>query len=89
MSPVVQVKDSNDFPLAFHSFEPEPRKEIFVRYTALDYVYQISMLQSHKRHEVLEALLLSARAHAEMFRKGNELMQVRNLRAKTFESMRC
>ena len=27
------------------------------RYTTLDYVYQISMLQSKKKHEVLEALL--------------------------------
>ena len=45
-----------------------------IRYTTLDYVYQISMLQSRKKHEALEALLLFTKAYGDMFSQGNHLM---------------
>jgi len=43
------------------------------RYTTLDYVYQISMLQSRKRHEVLETLLSTIRASNDFFTQGRDM----------------
>jgi Arf-GAP/coiled-coil/ANK repeat/PH domain-containing protein len=40
------------------------------RYTTLDYVYQISMLQSKKGHEVLEALVKYFDAYGDLFLRG-------------------
>jgi Arf-GAP/coiled-coil/ANK repeat/PH domain-containing protein len=39
----------------------------------LDYVFQISMLQSKKKHEVLEALLNFVQTYGSFFRQGVEL----------------
>ncbi len=43
------------------------------RYTTLDYVYQISMLQSKKAHEALEALQKHYDAYADFFGRGAAL----------------
>lgn len=43
------------------------------RYTALDYVYQISVLQSKKKYEVLEALLSMLNSYGDFFRRGRGL----------------
>ena len=45
------------------------------RYTTLDYVYQISMLQSKKKTEVLEALLGMINSYSLFFHEGQELYQ--------------
>ncbi len=47
------------------------------RYTALDYVYQISMLQSRKRHEVLETLMVTVQASGDFFASGNAMFVAR------------
>ncbi|CAB4069388.1 ACAP [Lepeophtheirus salmonis] len=44
------------------------------RYTALDYVYQISMIQAKKKYEILDALMNFVRAYGSYFKTGaNEL----------------
>lgn len=43
------------------------------RYTTLDYVYQISMIQSKKRHEVLECLSSLVTAYGLFFKEGSHL----------------
>ena len=43
------------------------------RYTALDYVYQISMLQSRRRHVILESLRAAVGAHADFFAAGKDM----------------
>jgi len=45
------------------------------RYTALDYVYQISILQSKKRTEVLESILGLVKAYSNHFYEGQEYYQ--------------
>ena len=45
------------------------------RYTTLDYVYQISMIQSKKRTEVLEALLGYVDAHSQHFHDGKSYFE--------------
>jgi len=42
------------------------------RYTALDYVYQISILQSKKRTEVLESMLGLVKSYSNHFHEGQE-----------------
>ncbi len=45
------------------------------RYTALDYVHQISMLQSRKRHEVMDSILSAVQAHGDFFGKGQAMFE--------------
>merc|ERR1712110_1028157 len=45
------------------------------RYTTLDYVYQISMLQSKKKTEVLETLLHLVNAYSNLFHNGQSYYQ--------------
>ena len=42
-------------------------------YTALDYVYLMTMLQAKKRHEIVDALLVLVNAYGLFFKQGNEL----------------
>ena len=44
------------------------------RYTGMDYVYQISMLQAKKKHVVVESLAGFISAYAVYFRQGHELV---------------
>ena len=44
-------------------------------YTALDYVYLITMLQAKKRHEIVDALLVLVNAYGVFFKQGGELFQ--------------
>ncbi len=43
------------------------------RYTALDYVFQISMIQAKKRHDVLEAILAPVLVYQEFFKNGKAM----------------
>ena len=44
-------------------------------YTALDYVYLMTMLQAKKRHEIVDALLVLVNAYGVFFKQGDELFQ--------------
>ena len=44
-------------------------------YTALDYVYLMTMLQAKKRHEIVDALLVLVNAYGVFFKQGDELIQ--------------
>ena len=44
-------------------------------YTALDYVYLMTMLQAKKRHECVDALLVLVNAYGHFFKQGDDLFQ--------------
>ena len=58
------------------------------RYTTLDYVYQISMIQSKKGHEVLASLARYFDSHAELFHRGVTLFDGDDFREQT-EALRA
>ena len=58
------------------------------RYTTLDYVYQISMIQSKKGHEVLASLARYFDSHAELFHRGVGLFDGDDFREQT-EALRA
>ena len=53
------------------------------RYTTLDYVYQISMIQSKKGHEVLASLSSYVDAYANLFHRGVTLFDGDEFREQT------
>lgn len=45
------------------------------RHTALDYVHSLTMLQAHKRHEILGTLLNYMNAYVTYYHQGSDLAQ--------------